>query len=208
MTAVQAPGPASPPAAPRLAALVASRICHDLVSPLGAIANGLELMALTGDASPESELIAESVASANARLRFFRVAYGISGPGQMTSRAEVASTLQAVSRGSRLSFEWEPAGEAPREEVRPVFLLLQCLETAMPMGGRIRVTRDDLAWTVTGQGPSMRVDEALWLGLQAPDGPSPEAPGLVQFALLPGLLRELGRPLALTLGPQEIVARF
>jgi histidine phosphotransferase ChpT len=202
MTAVQAPAP------PRLAALVASRICHDLVSPLGAIANGLELMALTGEASPESELIAESVASANARLRFFRVAYGISGPGQMTSRGEVASTLQAVSRGGRLSYEWEPTGEAPRDEVRPVFLLLQCLESAMPMGGRIRVARDDATWAVSGEGPAMRVDEALWLGLQDPDGPAPEAPGLVQFALLPGLIRDLGRSLEVTLAPQEIVARF
>jgi histidine phosphotransferase ChpT len=204
MTAVQA----SEPAPPRLAALVASRICHDLVSPLGAIANGLELMALTGEASPESELIAESVASANARLRFFRVAYGICGPGQVTARGEIASTLQAISRGGRLAYEWEPSGDAPREEVRPVLLLLQCLETAMPMGGRIRVTREDATWVVTGHGSGMRVDEGLWLALQAPDGAPPDAPGLVQFALLPGLLRDLGRPLEVAIEPQRIVARF
>lgn len=205
MTVVQAPAPA---ATPRLAALVASRICHDLVSPLGAIANGLELMALTGESSPESELIAESVASANARLRFFRMAYGISGPGQVASRSEIASTLQAVSRGGRLAFEWDAVGDPPREEARPVFLLLQCLESAMPMGGRIRVTHDGTHWTVTGEGGSMRVDEALWLALQAPDGAPPDAPGLVQFALLPGLLEELGRPLDVAIEPQRIVARF
>ncbi len=203
MTAVQAPG--SPP---RLAALVASRICHDLVSPLGAIANGLELMALTGEASPESELIAESVAAANARLRFFRVAYGLSSPGQMTSRGEITATLQAISRGGRLSYEWEPPGDAPREEVRPVLLLLQCLEAAMPMGGRIRVTREGATWVVTGHGSGLRVDEGLWLALQASNGAPPDAPGLVQFALLPDLLRELGRPLDVAIEPQRITARF
>ena len=58
-----------------LAATLASRICHDLTSPLGAIANGLELLTLSdAQRTPELDLIAESVESANARLRFFRLA--------------------------------------------------------------------------------------------------------------------------------------
>lgn len=207
MSVVQAP-PARPAARPRLTALVASRICHDLVGPLGAIANGLELMSMSGETTPESELIAESVASATARIRFFRVAYGISGADQMTSRSEITSTLQAVSRGGRVSYEWEPPGDCRREEVRPVFLLLQCMETALPGGGRVRVGRDGPAWVVAGEGAQMRVDEALWRSLEPCGGPPPEAPALVHFALLPELLEELGRPLALELAPQRIVARF
>jgi histidine phosphotransferase ChpT len=66
-----------------LTALVGSRICHDLVSPLGAIGNGVELLGLTGIApSPEMALIVESVENANARLRFFRIAYGAAGTDQ------------------------------------------------------------------------------------------------------------------------------
>ena len=60
-----------------LAALVGSRICHDLISPIGAINNGLELLGMSGDMSgPELELISDSVANANARIRFFRIAFG------------------------------------------------------------------------------------------------------------------------------------
>src|SRR5690606_36320108 len=79
--------------APDLGALVASRICHDLVNPLGAIGNGVELLALTtgfgpaagpqgaslqgtAGGSPELALIAESTTHAAARARLFRLAFG------------------------------------------------------------------------------------------------------------------------------------
>ena len=53
-----------------LAALVGSRICHDLISPIGAIGNGVELLSLTdGDTGAEMDLINESVQNANARIR-------------------------------------------------------------------------------------------------------------------------------------------
>ena len=59
---------------PDIAALVGSRICHDLISPIGAIGNGVELIGLTENtSSPELALISESVDNANARIRFFRV---------------------------------------------------------------------------------------------------------------------------------------
>ena len=60
-----------------LSALIGSRICHDLINPLGAIANGVELIALTvAEQTPEMLLFAESVEAANARIEFFRLAYG------------------------------------------------------------------------------------------------------------------------------------
>ena len=63
-----------------LASLIGSRICHDLISPIGAICNGLELMQLDGrPISPEMTLISESVNHANARIRFLRVAFGMAG---------------------------------------------------------------------------------------------------------------------------------
>ncbi|HMS96693.1 MAG TPA: histidine phosphotransferase, partial [Tabrizicola sp.] len=60
---------------PDLAALIASRICHDLISPLGAIGNGVELLAMER-AGPELDLLSESVAHANARIRLFRISFG------------------------------------------------------------------------------------------------------------------------------------
>ena len=63
-----------------LVALVGSRLCHDLISPLGAIGNGVELLTMTATTlSPELQLITESVAAANARIKFFRLAFGRAG---------------------------------------------------------------------------------------------------------------------------------
>jgi histidine phosphotransferase ChpT len=73
-----------------LAALIGSRICHDLISPIGAIGNGVELLMLDGAGhGPEMALIAQSVTHANARIRFFRVAYGIASTDQRIARTEV-----------------------------------------------------------------------------------------------------------------------
>ncbi|MEO1362985.1 MAG: hypothetical protein AAFU86_04320 [Pseudomonadota bacterium] len=76
-----------------LAALIGSRICHDLISPIGAINNGLELLNMAGASDgPEMELISESVENASARIRFFRMAYGAASD-QPVGRAEVVSIL-------------------------------------------------------------------------------------------------------------------
>lgn len=66
-----------------IASLVGSRICHDLISPIGAISNGVELIGMTqGTDGAEMSLINDSVQNANARIRFFRVAYGSATPEQ------------------------------------------------------------------------------------------------------------------------------
>ncbi len=71
------------PHKPDLAALVGSRICHDLISPIGAIGNGVELVLLDAAVGgPEVTLIADSVSHANARIRFFRIAFGATGADQ------------------------------------------------------------------------------------------------------------------------------
>ena len=69
-----------------LNALLGSRICHDLISPLSAIGNGIELLTLSGvDAPSEIALISESVDNANTRIRFFRVAFGAAREDQQIS---------------------------------------------------------------------------------------------------------------------------
>lgn len=192
-----------------LTALVGSRICHDLVSPLGAIGNGVELLGLTGiPESPEMALIAESVENANARLRFFRIAYGAAAADQKIGRAEIAGTLAAATRGGRISFFWDAPGDQPRAEVRAVFLLLQCLESALPHGGDVHVERDGNLWTVTGESPRLRIDAELWDSLLNPRMRVAVTAAQVQFALLPEVLADLARKLALQLSPDRITVRF
>lgn len=121
-----------------LAALVGSRICHDLISPVGAINNGLELLGMSNSLEgPELELISDSVNNANARIRFFRVAFGAAGE-QDLGRAEVISVLSDVSKGGRIKYNWSSEAPAPRREVRMAFLAVSAWKAPCPMVARFR----------------------------------------------------------------------
>ena len=185
--------------------LIGSRICHALISPLGAIGNGVELLSMTPAAnSPELALIAESVTAANARIRFYRVAFGAAGEGQRMGRPEVVSILADTTRGGRLTIEWAPQGDPPRAEVKLAFLLIQCLETAMPYGGRIAVTQEDGRWLIRGTAPRMKVDPGLWALLETPDAGAAVTAAQVHFMLAPLEMRRADRQLAVDMAEGEI----
>ncbi len=86
--------------------ILAARICHDIVSPLGAIGNGVELLEMTEmRASPEIALLSDSVESLVARLRFFRVAFGTATLDQRMGRPEVISTAELPLKEARLRLD-------------------------------------------------------------------------------------------------------
>lgn len=186
----------------RLAALVTSRLCHDIVSPLGAIGNGLELLELSGEfpgigRSPEMQLIAESVEAARARIRWFRVAFGHASADQRLSQAELAALLADVEKGGRIKLRLEAEGDLPRIEARMILLGLMCLETALPWGGRVLVCRGASGWRLVAEASRTRPDPALWSWLDARATRSRPEPGSseVHFLLLAGFARAAGRPL-------------
>jgi histidine phosphotransferase ChpT len=167
-----------------LAALLGSRICHDLISPIGAIGNGLELLMMeVGTRGPEMALISESVGHANARIRFFRVAFGAAAGEQRLGRAEVASIITDMTRGGRLSIEWHSGNDLSRGEVKIAFLLLMCLESAMAYGGRITVQVDGGRWQITGDATKLRIEPALWAVLADPTAAPEITPAVVHFPL-------------------------
>jgi len=178
---------------PDFAALISSRICHDLISPIGAIGNGVELLMMDGAGQgPELALIAESVANANARIRYFRVAFGPASGDQRIARSEVMSILTDISRGGRLTYAWTSAADLPRREVRLVFLLLQCTETAMAYGGRVQVDRDDTGWTIRATATRLKIDPPLWEALRDGRAPAEINAGQVHFALAAADVQRLG----------------
>jgi histidine phosphotransferase ChpT len=191
-----------------LAALIGSRICHDLISPIGAISNGLELLEMAGGVQgPEKDLITDSVGNAKARIQFFRIAFGASGE-QMMGRPEIVTVLEDVSRGGRHAFRWAPLEPQPRGMVRLAFLALQCCETAMPYGGAVRVVVEDDAWTVIGEADKLSVEESLWVGLSDMDKMAEITPALVQFALLPTVASDLGRRVKYSHSDRQVMIRF
>lgn len=193
-----------------LVALVGSRLCHDLISPLGAIGNGVELLSMTTTApSPELQLIAESVAAANARIKFFRLAFGRSGD-QRIGKPEIATLMAQLSQGNRLRIDWRAEGDYTRSMVKLACLAVLCLEPAMPRGGEITIDTDlpdgTGNWTIQGTTPRVREEPDLWANL---DGTASEvSPAQVQFALLPREARNLGRSLTWSLGEAAVSISF
>ncbi|MCJ7872281.1 histidine phosphotransferase family protein [Marinovum sp. 2_MG-2023] len=186
----------------KLASLIASRICHDLISPVGAISNGLELMTLGGISrdGPELRLVSESCDNASARIRFFRIAFGAASDNALVSRKEVAAVLQALGKAGRVVYEWVPGGDLPRREVQLALLALQCVENALPRGGVIRVEYHPGQWVITGLSERVAPDPAHWGQLEfLANSANPQAeepvldPNHVQFILLPILARDQGR---------------
>ncbi|CAN1522268.1 Histidine phosphotransferase ChpT, C-terminal [Paracoccaceae bacterium] len=196
------------PDRPDVAALIASRICHDLISPIGAIGNGVELLGMDPRLqSPEMTLLSESVANATARIRFFRICFGAAGPDQRIARSEVISVLTDLSRGGRVSYAWTSPADLSRREVRLVFLLLQCMETALAYGGKVGVTHDEAGWTILAEAPRLKIDPALWEVLTDARAAVDIAAGQVHFALVPEELARQGRKLVTEVGVASIRLR-
>jgi histidine phosphotransferase ChpT len=175
-----------PPCAPDLVALVGSRIAHDLASPIGAIANGVELLALTGlDGSPEMALITESVQNASARIKTFRIAFGAAGAGQSVSQAEIRALTAAAADGRKLEIDWQVPGDVARTDAKLAVLALMCLETAMPWGGHASVSREGALWRIAARADRLNIDPCLWAPLDSAAAPGDVAPAQVHFLLLP-----------------------
>jgi len=192
-----------------LNALIGSRICHDLISPLGAIGNGVELLNMSGTVDgPEMSLISESVENANARIKFFRVAFGAASAGQTLARGEVASILRDIGRDGRVVTDWQPQTDLARDQVKLAFLLILCLENALPRGGRITVNAVGGEWALTAEGERIAFAEDLWALLAS----ETEVTGLeaanVQFALAPLAAFAMGRKLDVQRSERLIRVRF
>ncbi len=83
-----------------LAALLCSRVCHDLISPAGAIVNGIEVLEESKDEETKTfaiDLIKKSARKASARLQFCRIAFGAAAPLEPRSTSGTPRTLPAVS---------------------------------------------------------------------------------------------------------------
>lgn len=192
-----------------LTSLIGSRICHDLISPLGAIGNGVELLQLSGMGdSPEMALIAESVTNANLRIRFFRVAFGAATDGQSLSEKEIRAVLAPGADGRKIAIDWQPVGDLPRPEVKLAFLALQCFESALPWGGHVTVSRNDGHWKMEAVADRLNADADLWGLLSASNSDLDVPPAQVHFALILPELQHQNRTAVTKITEQSISLSF
>ncbi|WGW02963.1 histidine phosphotransferase family protein [Tropicibacter oceani] len=188
-----------------LAALVGSRLCHDLISPVGAIQNGLELLELSGMSDvPELELIRDSCTNAAARIRFFRVAFGSAGDSQTMGHREIQSIMADLTRHGRVKADWRPDRDLPRTEVQMAFLAFLCSEAALPQGGTVSFAKGQTGWSIAASGPRLNVNAALWDHLTGGPGPEEITADKVQFAVLALLAQDRGRKIRVHKGTESL----
>ncbi len=124
-------------AGPDLAALLCSRVCHDIISPVGAINNGLELLDEGGADADAMDLIRTSALNASVRLKFARLAFGASGSVGAsidTGEAEKA-VIDYVSADKKTEVRWSgPRAIIPKNQVKLLLNLFLVAYGAIPRG--------------------------------------------------------------------------
>jgi histidine phosphotransferase ChpT len=128
-----------------LAALLCSRVCHDVISPVGAIVNGLEVLEDESDASMKDfalDLIRKSARQASARLQFARLAFGAAGSaGASIDLGDAEQVARGMFQDDKVSFSWSaPRLLFPKNRVKLLLNLIVTAINAVPRGGSVTVT--------------------------------------------------------------------
>ena len=174
--------------------IVASRICHDIISPVAAIHNGLELISMTASLdvkSPEMALIYDNCQDARARIEFFRVAFGTYQAGQMMDAPKVQGIADAIYTAPRFDLRWHLVNASDRTWAQVIYVGLMCVERQLTLGGTIDVTADANQIKITATSERPTVAHPGWERLTS-DLDEFHAPADVQFHLLPNIAGAYG----------------
>jgi len=168
MSGTASPGPA--PDTLELAALLCSRVCHDLISPVGAIVNGLEV--LDDNPKPDDrefalDLIRKSAKTASARLQFCRLAFGAAG----SAGAQIdLGDAQAMARGhiedGKTSIVWNlPHVLLPKNRVKLLLNMMVIAQQTIPRGGVLTVDAigegETMGFRITATGLNARLPQNI-----------------------------------------------
>lgn len=152
----------------RAVELLCSRLCHDLVGPVGAINNGVELLEDGGAVKDDAlDLIADSAESAAARLRLYRLALGAAGGQSALSPADGRAALEGWFRAGKIRLDWTARLDQPAPGLVKLALLAALMaEEALPRGGQVRIDGADAALSIiaSGVGAALRPEMAAALG--------------------------------------------
>jgi histidine phosphotransferase ChpT len=156
-------------------AFLVSRVCHDLVGPLGAVVNGLEVLEDERDAAMRADalkIVTSSAAQALARLQFMRIAFGAAGSaGAELDLGEVNRLIGGILNGGRLTLEWDPPHvNWPKDWAKLVMNASLIAADCLPRGGVVRIEANPdpaapgFKITATGQGARVAEDVERALG--------------------------------------------
>ena len=150
-----------------LAALLCSRVCHDVISPVGAIANGLELI---DDPEMDEEtketalaMVRSSAKTASAKLKFCRIAFGAAGSaGAMIDMGEAGEIAKAFVGEEKVKLDWQaPRENRPKQQVKLALNMMLMAMASIPRGGVITMVVDGDVFTARAQGDRAKVPEPI-----------------------------------------------
>lgn len=149
-----------------LAALLSSRVCHDVISPVGAIVNGLEVLEEEKDAEMRGHalaLIKSSANEASARLQFCRLAFGAAGSkGASIDTGDAELVTRQLIADERTQLLWSvPRVLMSKNKVKLLLNVCLLADAAIPRGGVISVSSsgqdEELAFKIEAKGVNARV---------------------------------------------------
>ena len=154
-----------------LAALLCSRVCHDLISPTGAIVNGLEVFEEEGgDAETKTfalDLIKKSAKTASARLQFCRIAFGAAGSaGAQVDLGDAEAMARGFMEDDKTKIAWKLTRILmPKNRVKLLLNMLVVATQTIPRGGTLTVDPigegDTMGFRITASGISARIPQAV-----------------------------------------------
>src|SRR5689334_2694400 len=138
-------------------AFLVSRVCHDLVGPLGAVVNGLEVMEDERDAAMRADalkIVSSSALQALARLQFLRIAFGAAGSaGAELDLGEVGRLVSGLMAGTKVKLEWQAArANWPKDWAKLLMNATMLAADCLPRGGQVHV-----ATSAAGEQPSFKI---------------------------------------------------
>jgi histidine phosphotransferase ChpT len=165
-----------------LAALLCSRVCHDLISPVGAIVNGLEVLAEEKDEETKTfalDLIKRSAGTASAKLQFCRIAFGAAGSaGAQIDLGDAETISRGFFEDDKTKLAWNlPRALLAKNRVKLLLNLLLIAGQTIPRGGRLTVVPigagDTMGFKISAAGTNAKVPPAVAALLAGETGDTP-----------------------------------
>ena len=194
-----------------LAALLCSRVCHDVISPVGAISNGLELI---DDPETDAEMrvtaldmVRSSAKTATAKLKFCRIAFGASGSaGAHIDMSEAGEVAKGFVGEEKVKLEWlAPRENRPKQEVKLLLNMLLLALEGIPRGGVVTVTATGQDFKVTAKGERAKIKDVMATALDGSAELTSLDARLVQPYYARVLAEAAGLQLAMKMDGEDVV---
>lgn len=199
------------------AALLCSRLCHDLLSPIGALNNGLELLADENDPEMRArclELLAESARTSANKLKYFRLAFGSAGGfGEVIPAGEARAAVEGIfSSAGRVNVGWLVAQDSLSKTGAKILLNLSLIAgEALVRGGQLDIGAESregcMEIVVRAEGPRIVLDNELRAALSGETGEASLTPRAAAAWMVRKLVDEADGQIMLS-DPSEPVLLF